>query len=174
LIFTHTMRTAICTISTQSHLSKSLTLFDSIKQYSDTNCCCLVSDMVIIEKINGIQFHILDTLNDDKAQKIKRKYKGDKLRWALKSIYVKYLLENGFDQVIYVDNDIYFFNSPQFLFDKLNSSNFILTPHFYPSNPMQSQNWLEANFRVGLFNAGFFGANQNAKPILEWWANCCL
>jgi len=82
-------------------------------------------------------------------------------------------LENRYDQVIYVDNDIYFFNSPDFLFEKLNHSNFLLTPHFYKADPTTEQDWLEANFRVGLYNAGFFGVNKNGIEILDWWIQCC-
>ena len=36
----------------------------------------------------------------------------DKLRWALKPILLKYLLESKFGKVVYVDNDIFFFSSP--------------------------------------------------------------
>ena len=39
---------------------------------------------------------------------------------------------------------------------------------------MQKQNWLEANFKVGLYNAGFFAANKHAADALKWWADCCL
>lgn len=119
---------------------------------------------------------LLQEIQSELVDKIKQKYKShpDKLRWALKPAVANYLLENGSEKVIYIDNDIYFFQSPEFLFEKLEQSDFLLTPHFYPSDSTKNQNWLEANFRVGLYNAGFFGANQNAIPILEWWANCCL
>lgn len=168
------MKIALCTISTESHLFKSYALFDSVRAYSDTVLTCLVTDKVDIEQEKDVLFHTLNDLDDVVSQKIKAKYKGDKLRWALKPMYVKFLLKNGFDRVVYVDNDIFFYHSPDFLFEKLNTSDFLLTPHFYKADPTKEQNWLEANFRVGLYNAGFFGANQNAIPILEWWANCCL
>ena len=103
-----------------------------------------------------------------------RKYKGDKLRWALKPVFTKFLLESGYDQVIYVDNDIFFYSSVDFIFEKLHTSSFIITPHFYRSDPSNNQNWLEANHRVGLYNAGFFAASKKSIPVLDWWANCCL
>jgi len=80
----------------------------------------------------------------------------------------------GYSRVIYVDNDICFFSSADFLFESLKNSRLLLTPHYYSISVWQEQNWLEANFRVGLYNAGFIGANLNAIPILDWWANCCL
>jgi len=44
---------------------------------------------------------------------LKKKYKiyKDKLRWSLKPVFLKYLIENSIaDKIIYVDNDIAFFN----------------------------------------------------------------
>lgn len=168
------MKTAICTISTKSHIFKSFTLLESVKQFSETDLFCLVTD--VSEKVmhSEIQFNYINDFTSDTALKIQQKYKGDKLRWALKPVYVKYLLEQGYDQVIYVDNDVFFYSSPDFLFEKLKTSDFLLTPHFYKTDPKKDQNWLEANFRVGLYNAGFFGATKNAILILNWWAECCL
>lgn len=168
------MKTVLCTISTQSHLFKSYALFDSVTRYSTTELACLVTDGTEKPEKNGILFHSINELNSEDAQKLKTKYKSDELRWSLKSVYVKFLLESGYEQVIYVDNDIFFYSSVDFLFEKLEKVDFLLTPHFYKADPTKNQNWLEANFRVGLYNAGFFGANKNAIPILDWWAKCCL
>lgn len=168
------MRTAICTISTESHLFKSYALLESVRKYNAADTFCLVTDLKEKPSQDGITFHVKADLSSEIAVHLKNKYKGDKLRWALKSVYVKYLLENGYDKVIYLDNDIFLYDSLEFLFEKLNTSNFLLTPHFYKADPQRDQNWLEANYRVGLYNAGFFAANKNAFPILDWWSKCCL
>lgn len=172
--YIYPMKTALCTISTQSHLFKSFALFDSVMPFSGTDLCCLVTDANHHQLKEGVVFHHLHDLTADLAQTIQQKYTNDKLRWSLKPVYVQFLLEQGYDRVIYVDNDIFFFSSPDFLFEKLAHSSFLLTPHFYKADPTKEQNWLEANFRVGLYNAGFFGANKNAVPALEWWAECCV
>lgn len=167
------MKTAICTISTTSHLFKSYALLESVKQYTATDAFCLVMNNDVQPIHENIQFHKLEDLKSDIAVQLKQKYKGDQLRWSLKSVYVTYLLGQGYDKVIYLDNDLFFYDSIQFLFDKLDASNFLLTPHFYKANPKKEQNWMEANYRVGLYNAGFFAANKNAIPLLEWWSDCC-
>lgn len=169
------MKAAFCTISTKSHLFKSKALLNSISSYSEVRLFCLITDgNENIEEQENIHFDNLEVLQSNIAVKIKNKYKGDSLRWALKPIYLKHLLMQGFDEVIYCDNDIYFYNSPNFIFDDLTKHSFILTPHFYKANPFKEQNWLEANFRVGLYNAGFIGVNSKGTDILDWWANCCL
>jgi hypothetical protein len=165
--------TAICTISTSSHLFKVQALYDSIRTHSNVDFYCLLTD-----RINNTPFPFkvdnLNVLEGELAQKLKKKYTGNKLRWACKSLYLDHLLSSGYDKVIYVDNDIFFHGPFDFLFDKLNTSSVLLTPHHYPTDPTRDQNWLEANYKVGLFNAGFIGVNSLAKPMLEWWGNCCL
>ncbi len=170
------MKTAVCTISTQSHLFKSYALLESVRKYSNADLFCLVTDTDEHPDMSFIHHSGTAALNSERAEKIKRKYSNnpDKLRWALKPVYLKHLLENGYDKVIYADNDIFFYSSPDLLFEKLETSAFLLTPHFYKAFPQKEQNWLEANFRVGLYNAGFIGAGKDSVKLLDWWADCCI
>ncbi|MCB9204912.1 MAG: hypothetical protein H6603_08045 [Flavobacteriales bacterium] len=108
-----------------------------------------------------------------KAVLDKYRDRPDHIRWSLKGVMVSELLES-FEKVLYLDNDLFFFNDPSFLFEKLDESDVLLTPHHYPRDPSKNQNWLEANFKVGLYNAGFIGVNRNAKHIMDWWADCCM
>jgi hypothetical protein len=167
-----------CTISTKSHLFKSIAVSDSLEKYGFETInlvvdCEYIDEKTIFEKKNCL------TINDLPQSDVKlilSKYgaHSDKLRWSLKPVLIKYLLETKYEKVIYVDNDIYFFSSPFTLIEKLNYSNILLTPHFYSTDQKKNQNWFEANFRVGLFNAGFIGANKSAIPMLDWWKDCCI
>jgi len=171
-------RKCVCTISTRSHLFKSKALVESLNSFNFSTFVLIIDEVFSddIEMFSSEEFRTLNDLNSPIVSQLIKKYQNypDKLRWSLKPIFTKYLLENGYDQVIYVDNDIFFYSSPDFLFEKLETSSFLLTPHFYKALPNKNQNWLEANYRVGLYNAGFFGVNKNATPILDWWAECCL
>ena len=116
-----------------------------------------------------------DLQKDSTAVSIINKYKSnaDKLRWSLKPVFMKFLLQAETEKIIYLDNDLFFYSNYQFLFNLLDEHSFLLTPHYYKHNPHKEQNWLEANFKVGLYNAGFTGANRNAVTTLQWWADCC-
>lgn len=167
-----------CTISTKSHLFKSSVLSDSLKKYGFETINLVIDSDSVDEKttFENKNYLTIKDLPQSDVKLILSKYgtHSDKLRWALKPVLMKYLLETKFEKVIYVDNDIYFFSSPFFLFDKLNSSNILLTPHFYSADSAKNHNWFEASFRIGLYNAGFFGANKNAILMLEWWKDCCI
>jgi hypothetical protein len=168
------MRTAICTISTQGHLFKAKALFHSLQGLTDASFYCLITDSKGNPKLeNNFKILSFKDLNSEKAEIIKSKYKGDKLRWACKPLLLIHLLERGIEKVIYVDNDIYFYKSTNFIFEHLEENSVLLTPHFYLADPTQRQYWLEANFRVGLYNGGFIGVNKDALSALHWWAACC-
>ena len=167
---------SFCTISTHSHLFKCYALAKSIESYKSNLYILLIDQKEPLGDIpKNVKIIPLNELKDKKTLQLVRRYKTnkDKLRWALKPQLLLSLLRKH-SEIIYIDNDIYFFNDYRFLFQELKSNDIILTPHFYPSSPITKQNWLEANFRVGLYNAGFLGVNKSAKEALEWWADCCL
>ena len=122
-------------------------------------------------------YSVADISSEEIVKRIAAKYRNqsDRLRWSLKPSFLKFLLgQSDTGKVIYLDNDLFFFNDYSFLFNDLTDHAFLLTPHYYDRSPTKDQNWLEANFRAGLFNAGFIAVNKNAGNTLQWWAECCL
>jgi len=138
----------------------------------------VIDGLAGVNENKSIQYLTPSNLSNVKyAEALSKKYakKSNQLRWSLKSVLLRYLLqEQGIQQAIYLDNDIYFHGNPEVIWSELNTACMLLTPHRYPSNPQDRQNWLEANFRVGLYNAGFLAVSAAAIPALEWWASCCL
>ncbi len=173
----HKRQTAYCTVSTTNHLYKASALFSSLQLHdgeADRICWCIDGNSSS-EMDNGVLIHRTGFPSDERIDQLFSKYSSNKdnIRWSLKPIVMEYLLQT-YDKVVYVDNDICFFNSPAFIWDRLDENDVLLTPHHYPRNPEKDQNWLEANYKVGLYNAGFVAANKNAVEALRWWAGCCL
>ena len=168
-----------CTITTVSHLYKVYALAESIaNQQRDFTLHVLVIDDNRPFEFKQCRFYSLaDISGQYHAAEIIEKYNNnkDRLRWSLKPVMMKYLLSGvETDRLIYLDNDLFFFSDYEFLFELLLDHSFLLTPHYYKNDPNKNQNWLEANFRIGLYNAGFVGANKAAIKTLQWWADCCL
>jgi hypothetical protein len=169
-----------CTITTYSHLYKVKALADSLSRRGNsvmlhTLCIDHAKPEADTELVK--YYGLTDVSASACGKQIIEKYANDKdkTRWSLKPVFLTYLLNLiDTDRVIYLDNDLCFFDDYAFLFDELQQHSFILTPHHYKYNPKAEQNWLEANYRVGLYNAGFVGVNKNAIPHLSWWADCCL
>ena len=166
-----------CTITTFSHLYKVQALADSLKaQRREFLLHVLVTNSNADISYSDCKFwKVADLKSELSASVILEKYSGkpDKLRWSLKPVFLKFLLQREIGKVLYIDNDQFFYSDYSFLFDLLDQHSVLLTPHYYPNSPKKEQNWLEANFRVGLYNAGFVGANKNAANTLQWWADCC-
>lgn len=171
------MNTNFCTISTPSHLFKCFALADSLAPFNGFLHILIVDAKTaeVAQAPRNVKFYFLNDLKSDISQEIKSKYasKTDKLRWSLKPVFLIFLLTQ-FEKVVYVDNDIFFYNDFNFLLEELNEYNILLTPHNYKRDTKFDQNWLEANFRVGLYNAGFVAVNKKAHSTLEWWADACL
>lgn len=127
----------------------------------------------------GIEVSTLEDLKNNFQEDylLVKHYEDDKasnLRWSLKPLFLKYLLlEKRYDKVIFVDPDLYFYDSPFFLFDNLNDSDVIITPHWRSKDPVKDASNFNSLFSGGLFNAGFFGCNVNSINILDWWLGTC-
>jgi len=125
----------------------------------------------------GIHLYYPENIfNYELVQEIYKKYAHqniDNFRWALKPVFISYLLDKGFEKVLYTDCDIYFFNDYAFLFTELNTASILLTPHWRNSDPLIDEESFFSLFKDGIFNAGFIGANKNGIPALQWWAKVC-
>lgn len=167
-----------CTIITADHLYKALALYDSLVKYEEHTCLHIlcIDDCPNFPSNTGLRLYSINDISSiDSAKTIHAKYAKhpDKLRWSLKPVFLYHLINTLKNKVIYLDTDLYFYRNFDFLFDLLNEHTVLLTPHHYSRDPTQAQNWFEANFRVGLFNAGFVGVSTQASALMEWWAACC-
>ncbi len=175
------MKKAFCTISTYSHLYKSLALAQSVQAHQpDVAFNLLITDRTHLSPneidVPNIKVYTLaKMLHLPMAKEIMTRYKNkpDRLRWSLKPILLQYLLtKEKYDTVVYGDNDLYFYQPFNFLFNDLKTHAILLNPHWRIYEVAQI-GWLECNFKEGLYNAGFIGVNQQAIPTLQWWAKAC-
>lgn len=169
---------AFCTIVSSSHIALAKALFSSLqKQNSDIKLHVLIIDENNSVSTDGFIIHTVNTLSSYRLfQKIEKKYAAgnkDHFRWSLKPVLISYLLQNGYDKVIFADSDTYFVNDFSFLFSFLDDSSILLSPHWANTDPWQNEDSLFAVLRGGLYNAGFIGANKNGLDAMNWWAEMC-
>lgn len=177
------MPKTFCTIITADYYPYAVALYKSLKRYDDSiSLQILVTDNNSISNKAignaGVKIIELDKIkNYSLVSTLENKYAHvdmDFLRWSLKPVFMSYLLENGFDKVIFADCDLFFFNDYNFLFDELDDFSILLTPGWLNSNPFTDEHSFECLLTSGLFNAGLIGANKFSLHILAWWANACL
>ncbi len=176
---------SFCTISTLDYMPYVCALYDSLMRFnSDVVLNVFISDAACagadrITSSHGIRLYGTDDLcMNGTGRKILEKYRAvsmDAFRWAMKPVFLQHLLERGHaEALIYVDNDIHFFNDYSFLFDELETHDIILTPHWRSSDPQADSTNFFTLYTSGLYNGGFVGVTRDALPALAWWASACL
>ena len=171
-----------CTIITANYFPKALALYKSVIKFDHkAKLYVLVATdrppTPLITPHEGIKIVYVNGLrNYPLVEELYKKYAHidiDSFRWSLKPLFISYLLKKEVSKILYVDCDMFFVNDYRFLFDGLDHSSILLTPHWKNSDPLENSESFFALFRSGIFTAGFIGANRQAMPALEWWAGAC-
>jgi hypothetical protein len=91
--------------------------------------------------------------------------------FTLSACWPRYLLQHKpeIDRLVYLDADLYFFSSPQPIWDELDKGSVLLCAHRFPE-------FLKHYERHGRYNVGVLGwrRDQNGLACLEWWRERCL
>jgi hypothetical protein len=91
--------------------------------------------------------------------------------FTMTPLFVTHVMRHspGADWVTYLDADLWFFGSPQPIYDELGSSSVGIVPHRFPP----SQSW---RLRYGTFNVGWvsFRLDDAGVACAEWWSVRCL
>jgi hypothetical protein len=170
-----------CTIITSGHIPYALALYKSLARYDKVvQLHVLVTDRTADApqvSYPGLHlFYAAKLQQYDLVNELYNKYAHtgmDHFRWSLKPVFMSYLLENGFEKVLYVDADLFFFHEFAFLFDALDAASILLTPHWNNSDPLVNEQSFVSLFTCGIFNAGFVGASREGLPALRWWSRAC-
>jgi hypothetical protein len=175
------MPKSIATIVTQSHLSWALSLYDSVMRYdTDITFFVLISDVsdglsvqVNPEKANIKYLFLQDLLKVQNCIELVAKYTAtpDNLRWSLKPVLMNYIHSIGYEKMMFCDCDILFFSDFAFIWQLLDTSSVVLSPHFFDHQVPQNVHTLHA---TGIVNGGFFAINRNGNDAMNWWARMCL
>lgn len=103
------------------------------------------------------------------------KYDILELNTNVKPTFAKRLLDRH-DKVIYLDPDIFVYDSLLPIFDRLDCHPVVLTPH--TTTPIDDDKLpSEMEFlNSGIYNLGFaaFNASPDARCLLDWWERRCL
>jgi hypothetical protein len=174
---------AVCTIITSNYFPYAAALYRSlIKFHSDEKLVILVCDEGPLNfsstTFPGIEIIRLKAIMSfGETECLYSKYYRDNIdafRWSMKPVLLSYLLKNGYEKVMYVDCDIFFFNDYDFLFDELNSSSVLLTPCWRTIDYKKNEEEFISLYTDGLYNAGFIAAGKKGILALEWWTQACF
>jgi hypothetical protein len=85
--------------------------------------------------------------------------------------WLQYVLEReaSCEWATYLDGDLFFFESPEWIFSELENASFAITPHRYTPR-------LEKLRKFGIYNVGWVGARNDSDGIavVKWWRSKCI
>jgi hypothetical protein len=181
----------VYTSITLNYLPKAKILAKTLKQFhSDWEFHLLISDKIPSDKA--------EVFNDELSQP-----HFDKVIWAdelpipgingwifkhtvveictaVKGPYLRYLADQGYDKIVYIDPDIAILNSLDPTETWLDMYGILLTPHLldYTDNPQSiHDNEIMGTMRHGTFNLGFLAVNSrfvDGRRFIDWWADRLL
>ncbi len=171
-----------CTIASANYFGLAATVATSfVDLHPGRDFVILVVDKrisAVDELANSARFKVVyvEDLGIPNFESVAFKYDIVELNTNTKPSFLKMLLALGAQKVLYFDPDIFIYAQVGFIYEQLNSSNILVTPH--ATQPV-------ADFRrpsdqdflaTGTFNLGFIGisGSDEGRRFLDWWECRCL
>jgi hypothetical protein len=168
-----------CTYFDNRYLTRGLALHQSLRQYCPQSTLwvlCLDSaayDILTELALDGLRpIAHEEFLRDDSQLKSARNDRGlIEYYFTCTPSLVLFILarQPALEMVTYLDADLYFFSSPEPLFEEMGTCSIAITPHrFSPT--------LRDLERYGIYNVGWLSFRRDPVAIecLQWWRARCL
>lgn len=100
------------------------------------------------------------------------KYDVVEFSTSIKPFCIRKFFNEGYAKVMYIDPDIYFFDSVEYVWDHLDNYSVVLTPHrCYPIQGATNSIDEASVSNFGIYNLGFIGLKNDevGNKIAEWW-----
>ena len=168
-----------CSYFDHRYLTRGLALYESLRRHCpDFNLWVLCLDGIafgILEKMALEGMHPIrleDFLRDDEALRAARSNRSVvEFYFTCTPSLPLYVMarQPDMDMVTYLDADLFFFSSPESLFEEMAGKSIAVTPHRFPAE-------LREHERFGLYNVGWLSFRNDGigRECLHWWRNRCL
>jgi hypothetical protein len=174
-------RRAIVTVVTASHLHYAIALSQSVRRH-EPECdffvavvdCSQASKLGALIEQPSIYWLTLQELNLPNAQRMAFHYTPFEMVCACKPFAMRVLQGRGYQQVVYLDADMWLFSAMSHVWNELAVSSVLLTPHLLQPLPNDGKFPTETEYlKCGTFNAGFIAiqCDEVGQSMLEWWSN---
>ncbi len=162
-----------CTLFDKNFLARGLALYESMNnQVGDYVLWMLCMDDGSYETLKKLNLPRIKPLRvseveDDKFLAVKATRTPVEYCWMFSSALPLYILKNNpeIDSVTYLDADMYFYDSPEKIFEEFGDNSIMVIPHRYPEEKKHMEK------TSGIYNVGMmtFKNDECALECLNWW-----
>jgi hypothetical protein len=165
-----------CTLFDTYYLTRGLALYESLEQH------CPEFHLYIFA-FNDQAYHILNNLKlkhatiislkefeDEELLKIKPTRNIAEYCWTSTSSTILYVLNNyKVNSCTYLDADLYFYSSPEPIFQEMGNASILITEHRY--SPQYNKELKSGKYCVQFVT---FKNDERALKALKWWRDRCI
>lgn len=176
------MDTVFCTLFDSNYLDKGLVLYDSMREHMqhfklyvfafDEKCYEILKAE---ENESLIPIRLSELEEAYPCLKIAKKDRNTvEYNWTCSSWSIKYVLEYRHEEICtYVDADMRFFSSPEFVFEKMRKekNSVMIVPHRFHSDAFEKKEGPKTGYYCVEFNT--FIKDEHGTEALNWWAEQC-
>ena len=170
-----------CTLFDSNYIDKGMTLFQSMqkcmKEFKlyvfafDQRCYEILKS----ENLPNMVVVSLEEFETEELLKVKNERTKAEYCWTCSPWIIKHVLVHYNENICtYIDADMQFFSSPQFVFDEMRNRkcSVIIVPHRFKTKEEE----IKAHNEVGSYCVEFntFLNDENGYKVLTWWAERCL
>lgn len=170
------MKRNYCTLFNYNYLSRGLVLYNSLKKtHKEFTLYIFTLDektRAYLQNMNPDNCVIVghNEFEDQDLLKVKSERTFAEYCWTCTSSVIRYAITKyNLDSCTYLDADLYFYASPEIIFNELEQSSVGLTPHNY-SKEYDKEN-VAGKYCVQFV---YFRNNENGMMALEWWRERCI
>ena len=174
------MKRYYCTYFDSNYLAKALALFESLNKHEtcefEVFAVCMdeysrtLLEKLAIRNITAIAVHDIES-RDEALLKAKHERTTLEYYWTATATIILRLLERNpsIDSLAYLDADLFFYSSPQAIFDELADKSVLIHEHRFSED--QKQSIVYGKYNVGLM---VFRNDAKALAVLRHWREQCL
>jgi len=170
---------AACTIVSLNYLPYARTLCESFLSFHPDHAFYVLLVDRIPEGVDlsheKFKLVLVEDLGIPNFPSVAFKYGILELNTNVKPTFLKRILDEGADQVLYFDPDILIYSTLDPVYAVLRTSGIGLIPHC--TSPNESGRYAESLLLIaGVFNLGFIGLSKSEETerFLKWWEHRCL
>lgn len=155
-------------------MAQALTLKESFERHNPSCDFFIFLADKVTEEVANLSLVQLDESWIPKWREMAFKYDVIEFNTSIKPFCINKLFMDGYDKVIYLDPDIYVFDSLEIIWTWLDTKSIVLTPHYCSFN-QSSERFVKENTvsNVGVFNLGFvaISSTEVGRQAVQWWMN---